>query len=324
MLIDQTLTNIQKKVDSSYFVVDETQFFSSHIILELKKAFLGKETPDNFSIYHPEDFQIDDLIEDLKTVSILSSRRLMVFKEAERLTKHQMEPLVELLKWGVPDQCLVFVAKKKPRYDFLDYFKTHDRVLEFKKPYDSKMSYWVNWVVRRQKKRIDPRATMLLIERVGSDLQWLEREVEKLCLYVGDQNSIDEGSVKALLFSTRSHSIFELTAAVGYKKKEKALKILESMIQEGESEIFMFAMIVRHLRLLWQAVEWSSEKTDVQIQRALGIHPAFWDEFRRQRDVFMKSPFTRYWEKAAEVDTALKTSGMGKMAWLSEFICSIT
>ena len=103
MLIDQTLTKIQKKVDSSYFIIDGTQFFSNHIVLELKKVFLGKETPDNFSVYHPEDFRIDDLIEDLKTVSILSSKRLMVFKEAERFAEHQREPLVQSHQREGPD-----------------------------------------------------------------------------------------------------------------------------------------------------------------------------------------------------------------------------
>ncbi len=322
MLLNDVLKRIRSHKEAYYFIVDETLFFTDEIVTDLKK------TISNSSFVYPDSLNVENLLEDLNTLSLFSSKRVIIFKQSESLSKKQIDSLIRFLSENEVqaqnvrslDYHLVFVASQKTSHDLFKFCKKQGVLFEFKKPYASQMPFWIEWMVRKENKSIEPMAARLLQEKVGVDLMRLKMEIEKLSLYCGGRVSIEEADVKTLLYDARSHSVFELMDAIGEKKGDRALTIAERMIDEGESELFICAMIFRFLKNLWLANEWKGELSDTDVQRKLGIHPFFWEKFKRQRDYFSKAPFKKYWSEALKLDTFLKTNHLCKEGILVHYI----
>lgn len=320
---EDLLSQIKKKIEPLYFFSDESRFFSDVLIERIKKQYLSKGTPENVFLYRGSEFQLESFLGNAKNISLFASKRLFICKEVDRLSKEVQSEILPIIEEPSFGNCFIFVSYQKPSYDIFRFCKKAGRVFEFKKPYDSKMPYWVNWIARENNQFIEPQAAMLLLEKVGTDLHQLQMEMNKLSLYVGKKPKVEASDVKELLYSTRLHSIFELTHAIGNRKRGEALTILDELLLEGESEIFVFSMVVRFLRNLWKALEWKSLKSDAEVQKLLGIHPFFWEEFRRYRDLAVRCSFEEVWKKASHVDSALKTTSLDKKNVLYRFVYEV-
>lgn len=318
-MLEEIFARLDKKIERSYFIVDPTHFFSEEILCRLKEKFLKTVTKDNFRIFDSGGLEEQALFQLLNTPSLFSPKRLWVFRGADKLKKGIIDILVAGLQEETKESCLIFMADKKLNHALFQFCKKSNFLLEFKKPFEAKIPYWIQWISKKKHKKIETKVALLLMGKVGMDLAQLSSEMEKLSTFVGDKSEITEEDVRMLFYSTRSHSIFELTSAIGHQKKGEVGAILEKILQEGESEVFILGMIVWHLRNLWKAVEWKGQKSDAEIQRLLGIHPVFWEDFRRQRELFMRAPFESYWKKALEIDCLLKTSTLDKRNLLFQF-----
>lgn len=315
--LDDFLAKLKRKPESCTFVVDETGFFSEEILLEAKALF-----PER-SLFHAPHFDWNEIHQTLMTRSLFSSKKLFVFKNADQIDHQKAEWFIQYLHKGFRDLSFFFISEKKTKGKLYLACSEKGTAIQFKRPYESQMSYWIQWLSKKEKKTIETKAIPLLLGKVGTDLLQLKKEIEKLSLYVGEKKEITAADVKELLYSTRQHSIFELTDAIGYRKKERALALLEQLLNEGEAELFIFSMLMRHLRNLWKAVHLKETASDSEAQTHLGMHPMFWDDFRRQRDHFEKAPFESYWAAAAETDKTLKSLSIDKRALLSRFVMAI-
>jgi len=97
---------------------------------------------------------------------------------------------------------------------------------------------------------ISPDAVAYLMEMVGNNLQQLDMELQKLALYVGDQERVDANDLEALLQRSREHSVFELTDALVLGDAQRSIEMLNILYDDGASafEILpMIAWIVRQM-----------------------------------------------------------------------------
>ena len=215
---EDLLSQLKRKIEPLYFFNDESCFFSDVLIERIKKQYLPKATSENTFLYYGSAFRLESFLEQVKNISLFSSKRLFICKDVDRLSKEAQTEMVSVIEKPFLGNCFIFIAYQKPSSALFKFCKKLDRVFEFKKPYDSKMPYWVNWIAREQHQFIEPQAAILLLEKTGTDLHQLQMEMNKLSLYVGSKSKIEASDVKELLYSTRSHSIFELTSAIGNRK----------------------------------------------------------------------------------------------------------
>lgn len=319
-LLKKIMTELKQASGQTYFLIDETSFFSGHIVDGLKQKFSKHTSTGAVYVAYAKEFDAGRFEEHFGMESLFSPERALIVHEAEALSKSD----VDLILKGLPDKpkscTLVFEATKRPKHALYKYCQAHHRVHEFKRPYENKMGGWIQWMSLRYQKTMDAEAQRLLLEKVGNDLNLTEKAIEKLSIYVGDRAYIEFQDVQEVLYSSRSYSVFEWTDAIGNKDIKKSLSTLYALLKEGESEVFLFTMMMRHLRNLWKAIEWQSEKSEAEVQRLLGIHPFFWNGFRSQRDRWNSSYFEKIWQKAKQCDQDLKSTNMPKDDLLFSFV----
>lgn len=325
MSLDAVIAKLKHRIEPYYYVIDETGFFSKYFLEALKKKYISKSTSENLRHVYAKDFNLNDLLDDIKTVTMFSPKRLFICEQSHELNKAQSEVFLTFLTdFSFESNCIVFLAVKKNTTSLLSHCQKNNRLLEFKKPYDSQMQPWLGWMSKNVEKKIDYKAGQLILEKIGNDLNMLDNEIQKLALFVGKRPEIQEEDVRSLLYATRSHSIFELLNAVGARDKKNTLQVLHRMLEEGESEIFIFTMLLRHLRQIWKSIEWMEVKSESDIQKELGIHPFFWNDFRKQRDRNMKTSFEKIWEKAKDLDVVLKSQSVDKKQFLVGWVNSLS
>jgi len=108
-----------------------------------------------------------------------------------------------------------------------------------------------SWVVRFARERgheIVPAAVQELVDRSGNDLGVLASEVEKVSLHAGAGVRIQPAHVRAVATAARTHEVQELTDCLATRDQAGAVRILRTLLAEGEPPIRAAAFLAAHLR----------------------------------------------------------------------------
>ncbi len=109
-----------------------------------------------------------------------------------------------------------------------------------------------------QRKKMSPKAVTTLIEMTGANLSNALDELEKLVLFSGSAEQINESDVRDLVMPSREWNIFKLSDAILNGRGNEALSQLRILIgssTKAESAAFgsILPNLTRQFRLLWQA-----------------------------------------------------------------------
>ncbi len=112
---DQITTHLDKKVfvplyylygEETYFIDKLVQRLSSEVLTETEAAF-------NKQIYYGADVQAHQIINECRSFPVMSSHRLILLKEAQKLKKGEWDKLVGYVENPIPSSILVLAAKGK-------------------------------------------------------------------------------------------------------------------------------------------------------------------------------------------------------------------
>jgi DNA polymerase III subunit delta len=134
------------------------------------------------------------------------------------------------------------------------------------------------WIVNRTRRRggrIDRRAAARLAQNIGPKLRILDQEIQKLMLYVGEDEVIMPEDVQVMVpYIQAADVIFNMVDAVGQRNPQRATLYLHRLLDAGEHPLGIFGMVVRQFRLLMQ-VRWMLDHrhSEREIIARLGLHP---------------------------------------------------
>jgi DNA polymerase-3 subunit delta len=107
-------------------------------------------------------------------------------------------------------------------------------------------------------------------EKTLSDL---DNEINKISSFVGKGNIVTNETIDKLSQKKVENDIFKLIDYIGEKDSSNAIRILNDMIQEGESVLGIFAMIAKQFRVVMQVRQYQVEGyTSKVISEKLKIH----------------------------------------------------
>lgn len=100
----------------------------------------------------------------------------------------------------------------------------------------------------------DPEALDRFVLMVGADTRQLRSELEKLSLYLGDRKRATVDDVRAIVVSTHTGVIFEISNALAQRNLPLTLELIERQLKNGENAVgLLLAAIVPKIRYLLQA-----------------------------------------------------------------------
>lgn len=226
---------------------------------------------------HGGETTAEEILSRAETLPFLSSLRVVVIRDADRLSSQDQEKVVDRLeKRPWPYACLIFLAQRVDRKGSLYHaFQRVGKVIPCDLKDPREVQEWLQRRARQRGKRLSPSALQALLESAGDDLDLLEGELERIILLVGEREEIQAEDV---LEQTRKrmHHIFEVMNSLGYAKAGETLKGFRSLLEQGEEPLSILGMISRHFRLLSRAKQMDLEgKPPAEIGRQLKIPPPY-------------------------------------------------
>lgn len=242
------------------------------------------------ALYQPETdkAQITDVLDELRTLPFLAKRRVVVIKDADKFISENREHLEKYFEEPCTTGVLILVvnawnkstklAKKLPSVGKLI------GVDEIK---PAQLSRYAGSYAREQcGKSLAPAAAELLVELVGDDAGRICREIDKLAIYVDQQNSIGTNDVEKLTGHNRMFNAFAVIDAMTTGNTAEAVERLRNMFAADKSaEFTVIGAFAFHFRRMFNAKSLLSKGLNqYQVSgklRIWGNKEAFFGQIRR-------------------------------------------
>jgi DNA polymerase-3 subunit delta len=207
--------------EESYYIDKLTDYIAENALSEEDKGF-------NQTVFYGLDTIVDTIVNAARSFPMMSERQVIIVKEAQLLKN--IENLTPYLKHPQPTTVLVFAHKNgslDKRKKIAAELERVGVVLEFKKVKDEHLPVFVNNYLRGKGLVADTKCVSLLCESVGSDLNRLVGEIDKLSLSLPEGNVvITPELVEENIGISKEYNNFELQNALVVKDVYKANKIV--------------------------------------------------------------------------------------------------
>jgi len=306
------------------FLINETrQFIISH-------AISPDEVEFNISQYDLEETPIELAIEDAETLPFLGEKKIVVLKNPVFLTaektkekiEHHVNALERYIESPSPFTVLIFIAnyeKLDERKKITKLLKKHAVVLEAKKFNDEEIKSWLKGMVKSYQLKISEEAAELLIGLIGPNLTMLANELEKISLFVDDEE-INEEVIYKVVSKSLEQNIFSLVDYVIKKDVKKAIELYQDLLKVNEDPIKIFAILANQFRMIYQTKAYIEKGySPQQIASYLKIHPYRIKIASQQAKLFKEQELLRVINELANADYDMKT-GRGNKERILELI----
>lgn len=181
-----------------------------------------------------EDLDVGAIIDALTTPPFLVDRRVVVVREAGRMSSGQASRIVEALREPLPSTCLVLGGGGGAIPQAL-----HKAVAQLGTVVDASIgsgrdrARWVAEQVRRSPVQLTSAASTMLTEHLGEDLGRLAGLLETLAASYGEGATLGPDELEPFLGEPGAVPPWDLTDAVDGARTETALGVLHRMVGPG-------------------------------------------------------------------------------------------
>ena len=284
----------------------------------------------NISRYNLEEVLLKDIVEDANTTSLFADKKLIIvdnsyifIRTTKKVIEQDTDILIEYLNNPNPDTILVFIINNE-KLDSVKkickLMKEKGSIKEFNTP-----SNINNYVLKLfDDYQIDRNNINLLIKRVGTDLNILNQEVNKLKIYKIDDKVITKEDILNLTNKNIDTNIFNFIDNIINKNKSDTMNTYREMLKLNEEPIKIIIILANKFRLMYQACELSKKGYSIDDiasklnSKRYPVQLAIEKGFKYDSKILLKNL-----EELADLDTNIKMGLIDKEIALELFILKL-
>ncbi|MGV8136396.1 MAG: DNA polymerase III subunit delta [Mangrovibacterium sp.] len=229
MEYEEIISNLKNKIyHPIYFLMGDESYFIDQISDYITENVLTKTEQDfNQYILYGKDADADTIITYARRFPMMANYQVVAVREAQNIKKiEELEPYV-----NNPLKSTILVINYK--YKTIDKRKGFAKMLakkgvlfESKKIYDNKLPAWINSYLAAQQYSIEPQASAMLSEYLGTDLSKVANELNKLIISFPKKTRITPDHVEKNIGISKDFNVFELQNALGERNILKSNQII--------------------------------------------------------------------------------------------------
>ena len=160
-------------------------------------------------------------------------------------------------------------------------------------------------------RNIAAQAVLELYRKFSTDLESLMNEVDRLCLLVGEGETIDINAVRSATELSEESKIFDFTDAVAEKNPEKALKKLAGLKADRIPEAVIMTMLARHFTTLYDVKKLTDKRfTNKEIGEKTKLMDFIVTKYVNQSRGFAAEQLAEIIDFIAAADNGIKSGNM--------------
>lgn len=307
-----------------YLLFGEEQFLIESVIKQITKASATKNEEESPIQYDLEETSISDVLLEVQTYPFFGEDKMIIADHAYFLTakqvktqvEHNVEDLLNYIEQPVDFSTLILIApyeKLDARRKITKQLKKHAMVIECQSVKAWEIDKWVDHLAKQFKIYLDKPAEQLLINETGTNLGLLEKEIEKLALYVGENGKVPLDIAQELVSHQGNATGLTLVDKVIEKDLAGAIKVYRDLIKFNEEPIALVALLASQLRTIYQVkILLKKGYQQPQMARQLKVHPYVVKMSIERERRFSLDKLYQYLNACAETDQAIKRGEMEK------------
>ena len=299
---------------------------------KLKHALVEPDDTMNFSAYEGKDINPKELIDLSETLPFFKEKR-MILVENSGFFKNSCDDLAEYMSQVPESTCFVFVEEEVDKRSKL--FKAASRAgsaVEFETPKEDMLVRWILGRINRlvidglsgllftagiggriqqEGKKITQSVMQLFLSKTGSDMENIDKELEKLICYTLDKTEISEADVEAICTGQTENKIFEMIDAISAKNQKKALDLYYDLLALKEAPMRILFLIARQFQNLLLIKSMSAKGYPaVSIAKTAGMPSFAVQKNLRQAGAFKINQLKEAIEDCGQAEEDVKTGRM--------------
>ena len=287
------------KFSNLYLLYGEEAYLRRQYRDNLKKALVPEDDTMNCSIYSGKDINANEVVDLAGTMPFFADRRVIVIENSGWF-KSGNEQIITLVKSLSDTTYIIFVEEevdKRSKLFKAASSKGYAALCEMQD--EATLKKWVMGLLKKENKQITPDALNLLLDKTGTNMENIRREVEKLVCYKYYDEGITAEDVEELCIVQVQNQIFDMVEAVAQKNQKQALGLYYNLLALKEAPMKILALIARQFNMLLQVKEMKSKGyQESEIAKQTGLNPYF----LKKKYIPQASRF-----KLPQLEAALKT-----------------
>lgn len=288
---------------------------------KLKKAILPDGDTMNYAYYEGKGTNPSELIDLAETMPFFADRRLIIV-ENSGFFKNATPELADYIK-GMPETaCFVFVEQEvDKRGKLYKAVKDKGRVTELGKQDEKTLLVWIAGMVKREGRQIKESTARYLLSKVGTDMQNLEKEMEKIFSYTMGESEITAEAIDEICTTQVNNKIFDMVESVATKQQKKALDYYYDLLALKEPPMRILYLLTRQFKLLLEVKALLAKGYDKStIAKEAGLHPFVAGKYMKQCRSFSEKTLRDIMEYSAQTEEMVKTGRLNDRMSVELFI----
>ncbi len=290
-IIDSIDNSIYQPV---YFLQGENTYYIDEIANKLLDCVLEESEKDfNQTILYGKDTSVDVILDHAKRYPLMSAYQLIVVREAQHLSR-SIDQLENYFKNVVSSTVLVlcYKGKKIDKRKSLGKVLSKNNFLFDAEPIrDYQLPDWVMNCAKQNEVKLDQKAAVLIAEFLGNDLAAVNKNIQKLKLFVGTGKVVNIELVQQHIGFSKDYNLFELTDALAAMNVPKATFIAQHFGKNNK--IHPLVVTIGHLygffTKLMKYHFYENKLGDRELASKIGVHPFFIKQYTSASKYYSKS-----------------------------------
>jgi DNA polymerase-3 subunit delta len=243
---------------------------------------------------------------------MMSERRVVRIKDFGKLRETDEEIIIRYLQRPLDSTVMIFVADDlDKRKKLTKGLLANCAVVDFPAVKDAEAKAWARTRLKELKTTADDRVLTEIVRLVGTNLQTLASELEKLAAAALGTGQITMELVEGLIDRSRELSNFDLGDQLIAGDRRRALETLHRLLEDNVQPVMLLGLIASNYHRLALARELLMRGKRDEVNRLIYGPPSKRDAFFNTLQRSDASKIARGVQLIAAADLAIKTSLAG-------------
>ena len=272
------------------------------------KAMLPEGDTMNYAYYEGKNTDIKEVIDLAETLPFFAERRLIVFEDTG-FFKSSGADLADYISDMPATTYFIFIENEvDKRSKLYKAVKAKGHIVELNAQDENTLRKWVLGLVKKEGKQMEPSDVAYFLNKVGTDMENITKELEKLVCYCIDRPTITREDIDAVCVTQITSHIFEMVNAVANKDQRKALDLYYELLALKEPPMRILFLLIREYRILFQVRALLKQGYGKkEIASKAGLHPFAAGRYMDEAKRFRMRELRAVMEEGADIEQRVKT-----------------
>lgn len=274
---------------------------------KLKSAILADSDDMNYTYAEGKEINVDEIIHIAETMPFFSDRRLIMIENSGWFKS--ANTFADFIKEMPDTTYFVFIENEIDKRNRLyKAVKDIGYISEMNGMEEKNLKLWVASILNKEQKKITEATVTYLLNKVGSNMDNMETELDKLISYCYDKDIITNEDIDAICSEQITGKMFVMLDMIANKNQTKALELYYDLITLREKPMTILYLFIRHMNLLLQVKAFQAKRVDnATIATKLSVPPFAVNKYAQQSKNFKSEMLLEAIKLGTELEELVKT-----------------